>query len=496
MRRHLRWLAAAVALVSLAALVSCAVGPNYHPQPPLAVAGYGVPATGRVPSATNAGVEYVDVAEVPVAWWTVFGASPLDDLVSEALRRSPTLAAAQAQLRQSEDARRAGYGLYMPLLAADASGARQRSAPLRLGSQQAGSIFSVFTLTGSVGYTIDVFGGRRRRVEVLNAQADEARENARATYLTLTASVVQAAISRAAYAAQANSTRTLIEAIQNQVRLTDVRYRAGTISYSDVVALQAQAAALEATLPSLALREEQAGLLLSVLCGHAPSEWQAPLIELSDYRMPSPMPVTLPSTLAKQRPDVRAAEARLHQSSANIGVATADLFPTVTLTKSLGSASGGLSGLGDSVGRFWSVGGDASMPIFAGGALWYTRRAAQEAYQASLQEYRAVVLAGLDQVASSLRALDLDSQALAAANRSVTAANASRQLAEAAYQAGVSDYLAVLVAVRGEQTAQLFYLQSVAQRLQDAVALFVALGGDWKAAPRDRVEGISSAITP
>ena len=179
----------------------------------------------------------------------------------------------------------------------------------------------------------------------------------------------------------------------------------------------------------------------------------------------------------------------MHQSSANVGVATADLFPAVSISGAAGSAASALAGLGGSHGRFWSDGADVSVPLFQGGTLWYTRRAAQHAYEASLQEYRQVVLLALDQVADSLRALDHDAQAVSASARAAAAAQLSRELAQTNYQAGVADYLAVLVALRGEYSAQLAYAQAVAQRLQDAVVLFVALGGDWSAVPRGVVEG-------
>ena len=469
-------------------LGACAVGPDFSRPAPPSVKSY-VPDEPASGPGSRSDVRYVNVDQIPERWWRAFSAPALDETVAEALRRSPTLATAQAMLRQSIDARRAGYGVFMPQVSLDANVLRERSAPLRLGSDAPGSIFNVFTLAGSVGYVLDAFGGERRRVEVLGAQVDETRESARATYLTLTANVVATSIARSAYAQAASITRELIKHAETQTELARGRYLAGIGAFADVAALQAEVANLQATLPVYLQRQDQATYLLATLCGHAPSEWQPPVADLREYTLPSDLPLIVPSRLAEQRPDIRTAEARMHQSSANIGVATANMFPTITLMGSMGSASGELARLGTSDGHFWSGSGDVSVPLMQGGALWYTRRAAVEAYQASVQDYRRTVLQALDQVAETLRALDHDAEVVAAAESALGASDVSLRLAEANYSSGISDYLSVLVALRALETSRLGHAQAYAQQLQDAVALFVALGGDWSTAPVTVVEG-------
>lgn len=462
------------------ALASCAVGPDFH-RPDAPTDAQYAPDIGPI-AAGNTGDSLFVEGRVPARWWHLLGAPELDALVDEALRHNASIEAAEATLRQSLDARRAGDGLFMPQVGMDAGALRERAAPLRLGSAQPSSIFNVFTLSGSVGYVLDVFGTQRRRYELLGAEADEARENARATYLAVTSNVVATAIARAAYAAEAATVQELLDAADTQTVLARARFEAGTGAYADVAALIADAAALRATLPPIRAREEAATHLLAVLCGHTPGAWQVPPVPFASYSIAGALPVEVPSALARQRPDIRAAEARLHQASANVGIATADMFPSIILSGSLGSATNALATLTPAQGRFWSGGADVSIPVFQGGTLFFQRKAAQEAYRASAASYRQVVLVGLQQVADSLAVLDADATAVNAQAQAEHAASESLQIGQANCAAGLADYSTFLTAVRSDRTARLATLQAQAQQLQDVVALYVALGGDWQSA--------------
>ena len=409
--------------------------------------------------------------------------------ITEALSGSPSLAAAQQTLLQSEDLRRAGYGVFFPQVSASAGANRERLNPLQFGSHTPPSVFSVFTLSAVASYVIDLFGAERRRMEVLGAEVDVSREDARAAYLTLTANVVSTSIARAAYEEEITATRSLIGAATEELRITEAQFEAGRTPYAGVAAARADLASLTATLPPLRLRAEQATHLLSVLAGHAPAEWQPQPIQFEGLTMPTELPLVVPSLLVRRRPDIRAAEATLHAASAEVGVATANLFPQVSLSAQIGSSAAQLADLPSPQGKFWSAGIDITQPIFSGGALWYSHRAAIDAYRASLEKYRETVLAGLGQVADSLRALEHDAEAVAAQVEADGDALESLTLVQANYAAGTADYVAVLAAQRARQSTRLAVLQARALQLQDTVVFFVALGGDWAVQSPAAIEG-------
>jgi NodT family efflux transporter outer membrane factor (OMF) lipoprotein len=477
-------------------LASCAVGPNFVRPTAPTVEGY-LPAGSGSATANADDTAQRFIAGEPVAadWWKLFHVADLDATVSEALKRNQTLAAASSSLRQSEDALRAGNGVFFPNVSADAGASRQLYSPLKIGEKAPGSIFNLFTVSGTVGYLVDVFGGARRQTEALRAQVDVERNAAVAAYLTLTANVVNTSIARAAYRAEVAATRAGVEAASEQLKLTEVQAAAGTIPYAVVLGQRSQLAALQASLAPLELRADQADHLLAVLVGRSPAEWSPPDIALADFALPTDLPVSVPSALVRQRPDVLEAEGELHVASAQIGVATAALFPTLTLNGSLGNNALTWNSLGQKAGNGWSSGADLSVPVFQGGTTWYTRKAAIDAYHAALADYHQTVLTAFQQVADSLRALDHDAESVSATDSAARAARTLLDLSRANYQAGLSDYLAVLTATSNYETAQLAYLAAAGQRLQDTVALFVALGGGWWNAPQP-VPGVAPVTTP
>lgn len=476
-----------VALIAAALVAACAVGPDFVRPAPPSTTGY-VP--GAPPSATVAGdghaQRFAAGAAVPADWWKRFGSPGLDATVAEALARSPTLASANATLRQSEDERRAGYGVFFPQIGADLGATRERVSPLRFGQGGPSSIFNLFTLSGSVSYLVDLFGGERRQLEALGAGIDVQRSAVLATYLTLTSNVVNASVARAAYRAEVDATRAIVESAAERVELAKAQYTAGTVPYASVLSLEADLASLRASLPPLELKAEQAGHLLSVLAGHAPSEWTAPETRLGDFVLPEDLPLTLPSALVRQRPDVLGAEAQVHRASAAIGVATANLLPQLTLSGSLGNEAAVWSELRNPSGRIWSGGADLGVPVFQGGQAWYTRKAAIDAYEAARANYQQAVLAAFQQVADALRALEHDAESVRDQAESLEASRTALALTDANYRAGTADYLAVLVATRQYHAAEVGYLASVAQRLQDTVALYAALGGGWSTGEEHR----------
>jgi NodT family efflux transporter outer membrane factor (OMF) lipoprotein len=475
--RSILWLLAALA-------AGCAVGPNYQRPAAPAVGHY---ANGADPSATvaahGAAQRFTPGARVAADWWQLFGSDRLDSVVGEALRANPGLEAAEASLRQSEDNLRAGYGIFYPQAEADAAATRQRFSPLKFGSSGSASIFNLFTLSASVSYALDVFGGERRMIEGLHAQVDLQRATEQATYLTLISNIVNTVVARAAYRAEVDATNQLIELQRQQVQLAQVQVSAGTAPYSNVLSLRSQLASTEATVPQLEQRLSQADDLLATLVGRVPAQWSPPDIGLAELTLPEELPVSLPSELVRQRPDVLIAEAAAHGASANVGVATAALLPSVTLSGSYGANSTTTGQLTAAGGRAWDAGAGLTQPLFEGGTLWFHRKAALDQYLQATALYRQVVLGAFAQVADTLRALEHDAAALKAQDESLASAEEALHLVQANYQAGLNTYLDVLSADAQYHQSMITDLQLVAVRYQDTVALYVALGGGWWTEP-------------
>ncbi|HVN86130.1 MAG TPA: efflux transporter outer membrane subunit [Candidatus Binatia bacterium] len=471
----------AFALVTLLAFWGCAVGPDFVPPKPPEASGY---TADRLPQATTVAdgrVQHFELGgAVPKDWWQLFNCPELGPLIEQAVAANPSLQAAQASLRQSENLLRAGYAVFLPHVDAGASAARERN--FSPSTNLPATTFNLFTVTGTVGYVLDVFGGERRQVESLGAQADLQRYEAAATYLTLVGNLVNATIAEAGYTAQIETTSRLIATERDQVQITETQARAGTVPYVNVLTLQTQLAAVEAQLPQLQQKRTQTRHLLATLLGQEPAAWQSDHIQLAAIEVPRDLPVTLPSELVHQRPDILAAEAQLHSTSAQIGVATAAMFPQITLSGSYGSSSTSTGDLFSGPAAVWSIGAGLAAPIFHGGALWFQRRAAIDNYEQSLATYRQTVLGGLAQVADSLRALEHDASQVEAQSRQETAAREAWRLTDVNYRTGVADYLQVLVANVQYNQASIARIGGQAQRLQDTVALLVALGGGWREA--------------
>jgi NodT family efflux transporter outer membrane factor (OMF) lipoprotein len=461
-------------------LVGCAVGPNYvRPEAP-AVTHY---AHGADPATTvaaqGATQHFTPGATVAADWWRLFSSTGLDSIVNEALARNPGLEAAQASLNQSENTLRSGYGIFFPDVEAGAAATRQRFSPEKLGETAPSSVFNLFTLSASVSYALDLFGGERRLLEGLRTQVDLQRATQQATYITLIANIVNTVVAKAAYRAEIDATHRLIELQRQQVELAEVQYRAGTVPYSSVLGLRSGLASDEATIPQLQQHLAQSDDLLATLVGHVPAEWNPPDITLADLKLPTDLPVSLPSDLVRQRPDILMAEATAHAASANVGVATAALLPSIVLSGDYtanGTQTGNITAQG---GRAWDLGASLTAPAFEGGTLWYRRKASLDQYHQAAALYRQVVLGAFGQVADTLRALDHDASALQAQDEALATSKEALRLVQINYEAGLNTYLDVLSADAQYHQAMINDLQATAVRYQDTVALYVALGGGW-----------------
>jgi NodT family efflux transporter outer membrane factor (OMF) lipoprotein len=471
---------AALCIASAGLLSACAVGPNFHHPPAPAVSHY---ANGADPVATEpvqgTAQRFDPGAAVAADWWLLFRSPQLDGLIREAIVNNPGLSAAQSNLRASQNNLRSGYGIFFPSIDADAAASRERYSATNIGQNAPSTLFNLFSLSSSVSYALDVFGGQRRLVEGLRAEMDVAHATERATYLALAANIVDTVIAEAAYRAEIEATEEVIELQKQQVRIATVRVEAGTMPLSSVLSLQSQLASYEAAIPQLQQKLVQSDDLLAALAGHTAADWNAPVVQLADLTLPETLPVSLPSDLVRQRPDILVAEAMAHTASANIGVATAALLPSVTLSGGFKLATNSASRLFPANGRSWSVAADATVPVFEGGTLWFKRKAALNEYDRAMALYRQTVLAAFEQVADTLRGIDHDAAVLSAEDRALSSAGEALGLVQANYEAGIATYLEVLNADSQYHQAKIADLQAVAVRYQDTVALFAALGGGW-----------------
>ncbi len=459
----------------------CTLGPDFVAPKPPAVDSY---VQGAGPDAT---VEAEGIAQhferggkVSGQWWQMFKSPALDRLVKEAIANNLSLQAAEANLRQSQASLQAGYGVFFPQLDAAFSPSRQRFSPARFGSSSSPTVFNLFTATASVNYVLDVFGAERRTVESLAAQKDLQEYTALATYLTLTGNIINTVIAKAAYQSEVEATQQMIDILQQQINLTGTQVKAGTVPYQNELTLRSQLTAIQATLPPLKQKISQTDDLQASLVGRMPAEWTPPEVKLAELTLPADIPVSLPSELVHERPDILSAEAQLHSDSAKIGVSTAALFPTISLSATYGYNNQNLPELFMNNSNLWSMAANFAQPIFHGGTLWFTRKAAIQAYEHSLGNYRQTVVSAFQQVADTLNALEHDAEAHKAQLEALQTSTASLGLINANYQAGLVNYLQVLTVNSQYQQARIAYLQAVAQRFQDTVALFVALGGGWE----------------
>jgi len=463
------------------------LGPNFHtpaaPQPkgytekPLSTK------TASIRSQGTAGkAQYFALGQdLPAEWWYLFHSKALNQLIQTGLENSPNLAAAQAALRQAKEALNAQIGTSLfPAVSAQFSATRQKFSDETLGfSNGTNPVFNLFNPSLNIAYTLDVFGGARRQIEALQAQVDYQAYQIEASYLTLTSNIATTAITISSLKAQIQATRELIQSQAETLTIIKKQYRLGGTSHTEVLTQETLLAQTRATLPSLEQSLARSLHVLAALTGRFPSDTPLPPIDLEQLILPRRLPLSLPSHLTRQRPDVRASEALLHAASAQIGVATANLFPQLTLNGSYGWESNTASTLFSPHTAAWSIGGQLLQPIFYGGALQAKRRQALAAYDQAEAQYRQTVLQAFQNVADSLRALENDAQAFRAQKQAEIAAKNVLNLVKKQYYLGGVSYLSLLDAERQYQQTKIARIQAQASRYTDTVALFQALGGGW-----------------
>ena len=470
-------------LYAVILLGGCTVGPDFRPPAAPAVRRVtekAMPAaTVATATAGGAAQSFAGSRDIPGEWWTLFRSRQIASLVARALAANPDVAAAQATLREARENLRAEHCSQYPQISATTSAERQRESLAAVGFGAGSETYSVVSASLSVSYTLDAFGGIRRQVEQLGAQAQYERFELEATDLALVANVVNAAITEASLQAQIDTTHAIVSAYDEALSVTRQRFALGGVSQVDVLQQQALRDSQAATLPGLRKQREQERNLLAVYLGGVPAQYTLPTLDLDSLTLPGELPVALPSALVAQRPDIQAYAALLHAATANVGVATANMLPQISLTGSYGRDGTNFSNLFTPAGIVWSLAGSLTQPIFEGGTLRARKRAAEAALDVAVAQYSGTVNTAFKDVANALVALQRDAETLQADLAAQTTAANSLAVARAQYAAGGGTYLNVLNAEQSDQTARLTLVSARAARFTDTVALFQALGGGW-----------------
>ncbi len=477
----LRHLMAALSLLCIA-LAGCTVGPDFVPPDLAANAGYSrdkLTTTARADIDAGGGPQrLIDGMDIPGQWWTLFRSPALNALVEEALHANPDVSAAQAALRQANELVFADQASLFPSVNGNLSKTREKVSGATTGAASS-PILTVSSASLSVSYAPDVFGGTRRQIESSTAQAEYERFQLEATYLTLTSNVVNTAVSLASVRDQIGATEQIIRLQSDQLDLLNAQRRLGAIADTDVLTQQTALAQTRATLPPLQKQLAQTRNQLMAYLGRFPNQDRDERFDLASLHLPHELPVSLPSAIVGQRPDVRSAQAQLHEASANIGVAVANQLPQFSITGSLGSTVASGTRLFSAGSGVWSLAGSIAQPIFDAGALEHRKRAAVAAYDQSAAVYRGTVLTAFQDVANALRALEADAEALNQQVAAERSAQASLDLVQAQFRLGAVAYINLLTAQQTYQNTVLARVKAQAARYSDTTALFQALGGGW-----------------
>jgi NodT family efflux transporter outer membrane factor (OMF) lipoprotein len=471
-------------------LEACAVGPDF--LAPSAPPGAGFGPTPATVAADGGAQKFLVGRDIPGQWWRLFHSRQLNKLIGEALAANPNLQAAQATLWQAQENLYAQAGTQFPTIDANSSATRQQFSPAQFGLPGSTSIFNLFQASVNVAYAPDIFGGKWRQIEASQAQAEYQRFELEATYLTLTANVATAAIQEASLQGQIDATQDIIKAESDQLDVMRRQFDLGGIARTDVLAQEAELAQTQATLPPLQKQLSQQRHLITALIGRFPNQGAGAALTMAALRLPTDLPVSLPSRVVEQRPDVRAAEAQLHQASAQVGVAVANRLPQFNLTGSYGSSALTTAALFSPSTIVWNISAAATQPIFHGGTLLHQQRAAQAGYEAAAAQYRNIALIAFQNVADALRAIQSDADAVKAQQAATRAASDSLELTRNQYRLGAITYVNLLNAQRTYQQARLNLVQAQAARLADTAALFQALGGGWW----NRIDVLPDPLSP
>ncbi len=468
-------------LACMLLLSSCSVGPDYKPVAAPNVSGYTPePLSPTVSTEGKGGASqnFVSNKDIPGEWWTLFHSPQLNQLIAEGLKNSPTLEAAQATLHEAQENVFAGEGSFFPSVTGNSSATRQKNSAATTGILS-NPTYNLFNASLGLSYVLDVFGANRRQVESLMAQRDYQKYELEASYLSLTSNIVTSAITEASLREQIKATQDIIASLTSQLDITRKQFNLGGVARTDVLSQEANLKQEEATLPPLQLQLPQTRNQLAAYVGRLPSEEISQKFKLDQLHLPRELPVSLPSQLVAQRPDIQASAALLHQASANIGVAVANRLPQITITGNLGSQAMFATSLFTPVLGYLNAAAAVSQPIFEGGTLLHKEKAAEAAFDQARAQYRGTVITSFQDVSNVLAALDEDAKTLKADLEAEKSAAESLKIATEQYKVGGITYITVLNAQQTYQNAVISLVRARATRYADTAALYQALGGGW-----------------
>ena len=476
------------ALYGTAMLAGCTVGPDFKRPATPTTSSYLAP--GEAGAAAQAGAPIATPGAVPQRWWTVYGSPELDALVDRAIANNQSLAASNATLARSRDALAAVRGTRLPQVDANTRVEREEANLATFGFQpgllpglSSNPQFNLYSVGAGVSYDLDLFGGRRRRIEQSGAEAEAQLRQTEAAHLALAGQVVTQAMTIAAIRSRISTVQGLIAEDQRNVDLTDRRRRGGEGTMVQVLSAKSQLVADQADLPALNQSLSQAQHMLAILVGSAPADFTAPDFDLDKLKLPATIPVSLPSELLRRRPDILQAEADLHSATAAIGVATARLYPDITLGATLTQGAPAVENILKDTFRGYDIFAGLTVPIFHGGTLRAERQAAVDQARAANATYQDTVLRAFGQVADLLDALAHDQQAVDAQRQALSATGSSLALSRRSFEVGNSGVLDIVDAERIHQRALSGLVEARAQQLLNSARLFVATAGGWTEMP-------------
>jgi NodT family efflux transporter outer membrane factor (OMF) lipoprotein len=485
-----RYLAPATLQIAIAlSAAGCAVGPNFV-RPDAPETDRYLPGKLASPAPDPAGPKvqgqhFVSGEDLSAKWWAAFKSQPLNNLVKDSVDHNPTLQAAEAAIKIAQYNALAQRGLFFPQItgnstSADFLVANPGQVP-PIPTQGPQSQYTLATNQLTVSFVPDIWGGNLRAVQNLDAVTEQQAFQLEATYLSLTSNVVTAAIQEASLRGQLEATKRIIAIEKHLLGILQRQFDAGQVAHADVLAQDAALAQAEQLLPPLEKQLAQQRDLLTSLAGRLSADEIAEKFDLAHFKLPTNLPVSLPSKLVDQRPDVRAAEANMHSASAQVGVAIAARLPNIELSANGGSAAYNWGQSFAPGTGFYTLAASATAPIFDGFTLYHKQKAAEAALDQAEAQYRSTVISAFQNVADALRALQADTKAVQASVRAETAAKASLDIVQQQLDAGQVNQLAVLNAQQTYLAASVSRVQAEANRLSDVAALFMALGGGWPA---------------
>lgn len=423
----------------------------------------------------------------PARWWDGFGSVELSALVDRAMAGNRTLAASNATLEQAREHVTAVAGRRLPQV--DVNGRAQHEkfnlSIFGLDSSSAGAgglgnpVFDLYSVGGGISYDLDLFGGNRRAVEHVAAEAEAQQFQTEAAHLAIAGRVVNQVLVIASLNDRMKIANVLLDEDRRNVIMTQQRQQWGVGTLVDVMGAQQQLAADNADVPKLEQNLVEARSILAVLIGVSPAELGPTDFSLEHLTLPRNIPVTLPSELVHKRPDILETEARLHAATAAIGVATARLYPDITLGATLTQSTTDPANILSSRFRAFDIFSALTAPIFHGGTLKAEKRGAEAGARAAAANYQQAVLVAFGQVSDLLAALDNDSHSVATQQESANLAARSLEMSRKSFTVGNVNMLQVLDASRTNQRAKMALLDAATQQFLDVSRLFVATAGGW-----------------